>query len=126
MFGSKPGKGVRSNLPERPATNLRSVPGFAQIGPDPFFPGITQGHLGSSCRVTASCPQGGECGRRSEGSPGPPARTVPRCRPQIVGAEVHGWGILVGALRRPDSLLYLGLKGSEGGFVAVDRQLQNV
>jgi len=31
------GKGDRSNLPERPATNLRSVPGFAQIGPVPFF-----------------------------------------------------------------------------------------
>ena len=30
------GKGDRSNLPERPATNLRSVPGFAQIGPVPF------------------------------------------------------------------------------------------
>ncbi len=30
-------KGDRSNLPERPATNLRSVPGFAQIGPVPFF-----------------------------------------------------------------------------------------
>ncbi len=32
------GKGDRSNLPERPATNLRSVPGFAQIGPVPFSP----------------------------------------------------------------------------------------
>jgi len=30
-------KGDRSNLPERPATNLRSVPGCAQIGPVPFF-----------------------------------------------------------------------------------------
>jgi len=30
------GKGDRSNLPERPTTNLRSVPGFAQIGPVPF------------------------------------------------------------------------------------------
>jgi len=32
----RPGKGDRSNLPERPATNLRSVPGCAQIGPVPF------------------------------------------------------------------------------------------
>ena len=32
------GKGDRSNLPERPATNLRSVPGVAQIGPVPFSP----------------------------------------------------------------------------------------
>ena len=31
-------KGVRSILPERPATDLRSVPGFAQNAPDPFFP----------------------------------------------------------------------------------------
>jgi hypothetical protein len=30
------GKGVRSILPERPATNLRSVPGSAQNAPDPF------------------------------------------------------------------------------------------
>jgi hypothetical protein len=30
-------KGDWSNLPERPATNLRSVPGFAQIVPVPFF-----------------------------------------------------------------------------------------
>ena len=39
------GKGDRSNLPERPATNLRSgptergCPGFAQTGPVPFSPG---------------------------------------------------------------------------------------
>jgi hypothetical protein len=32
-------KGVGSHLPERPATNLRSVPGFAQMTPDPFFGG---------------------------------------------------------------------------------------
>jgi hypothetical protein len=31
-------KGDWYNLPERPATNLRSVPGFAQIVPVPFFP----------------------------------------------------------------------------------------
>jgi len=31
-------KGDRTLLPERPATNLRSVPGFAQKGPVPFFP----------------------------------------------------------------------------------------
>jgi hypothetical protein len=30
-------KGDRPNLPERPATNPRPVPGFAQIGPVPFF-----------------------------------------------------------------------------------------
>ena len=30
-------KGDRPHLPERPATNLRSVPGFAQMGPVPFF-----------------------------------------------------------------------------------------
>ena len=30
-------KGDRPNLPQRPATNLRSVPGCAQIGPVPFF-----------------------------------------------------------------------------------------
>jgi hypothetical protein len=30
-------KGGGANLPERPATNLRSVPGFAQISPVPFF-----------------------------------------------------------------------------------------
>ena len=34
-FG-RSGKGDWSNLPERPATNLRSVPGYAQIGPVPF------------------------------------------------------------------------------------------
>ena len=31
-------KGDKSNLPERPATNLRSMPGCAQIGPVPFSP----------------------------------------------------------------------------------------
>ena len=30
------GNGDRSNLPERPATDVPSVPGFAQIGPVPF------------------------------------------------------------------------------------------
>jgi len=33
------GKGVGTHLPERPATNLRSVPGFAQMSPDPFSGG---------------------------------------------------------------------------------------
>ena len=32
-FRCREGKGDRSNLLEWPATNLRSVPGFAQIGP---------------------------------------------------------------------------------------------
>ncbi len=35
---SKKEKGDSPHLPERPATNLRSVPGFAQMGTVPFFP----------------------------------------------------------------------------------------
>ncbi len=31
-------RGDGANSPERPATNLRSVPGFVQIGPVAFFP----------------------------------------------------------------------------------------
>jgi signal transduction histidine kinase len=34
------GKGDKSHLPERPATNLRSLPGFAQIGPVPISPSV--------------------------------------------------------------------------------------
>ena len=47
-------KGDRSNLPERPATNLRSVPGFAQIGPVPFFPTTKSILVSTTRRLTSS------------------------------------------------------------------------
>ena len=44
-----PGKADGANLPERPATNLRLVPGFARISPVPFSRQATVRNVSIQC-----------------------------------------------------------------------------
>jgi hypothetical protein len=50
-LSADPEKGDSPHLPERPATNLRSVPGFAQMGTVPFFVAVWLGAMAPQCPV---------------------------------------------------------------------------